>query len=364
MNCRLDTSVLRILEPQLCVHWLLPHTWQLWDSQGVSTCKSANGSEACREGLINYDPIAKPLVPRTPAAHTPTIWRHYGQQHVGDLLANQHLVTYLPACIPANREPFVARIVIGPYLIWHALGNSAPINEHFTTVCTNHVQFSQEGRGFSSLQQPMEKRSRAPVQRPIKVKRDENGAAPECEGGETEYPRENPPINGIVRNESWRSETPQPHANSSKKVTYLLVGCRHGQSSIFCSTRPGGVKLPECWVFTNSSEFNRACRVNGGSVSRVELTCKGSSQVADRLDCPPHTPSRTGLLPDSRKWESRRTMPLVGAFSRGSPVSPAPSFRRRSAFTSITLIDSQDLKTKSLHSRPWLPAVRNRLRIE
>ncbi|KAJ8889273.1 hypothetical protein PR048_008771 [Dryococelus australis] len=32
----LDSSILGILESQLCVHWLLPHTWQLWDSQCVS----------------------------------------------------------------------------------------------------------------------------------------------------------------------------------------------------------------------------------------------------------------------------------------------------------------------------------------
>ncbi|KAJ8871799.1 hypothetical protein PR048_028139 [Dryococelus australis] len=50
--------------------------------------------------------------------------------------------------------------------------------------------------------------------------------------------------------------------------------------------------------------------------------------------------------PDFRKWESCRTMPLVGGFSRGYPVSPAPSFRRRSIFTSITLIGSQDLVVK------------------
>ncbi|KAJ8866209.1 hypothetical protein PR048_032052 [Dryococelus australis] len=40
-------------------------------------------------------------------------------------------------------------------------------------------------------------------------------------------------------------------------------------------------------------------------------------------------------------------MPLVGGFFRGSPVSPAPSFRRRSIFTSITLIGSEDLDVKS-----------------
>ncbi|KAJ8897249.1 hypothetical protein PR048_002595 [Dryococelus australis] len=50
--------------------------------------------------------------------------------------------------------------------------------------------------------------------------------------------------------------------------------------------------------------------------------------------------------PDSRKWESCRMMPSVGGFSRGFPVSPAPSFRRCSIFTSITLIGSQDLAFK------------------
>ncbi|KAJ8873496.1 hypothetical protein PR048_024314 [Dryococelus australis] len=53
-----------------------------------------------------------------------------------------------------------------------------------------------------------------------------------------------------------------------------------------------------------------------------------------------------GRVPDFRKWESCRTMPLVGGFSRGSPISPAPSFRRRSIFASITLIGSQDLDVK------------------
>ncbi|KAJ8878279.1 hypothetical protein PR048_018856 [Dryococelus australis] len=47
--------------------------------------------------------------------------------------------------------------------------------------------------------------------------------------------------------------------------------------------------------------------------------------------------------PDFRKRESCHTMLLVGRFSTGSPVSPDPSFRGRSIFTSITLIGSQDL---------------------
>ncbi|KAJ8867373.1 hypothetical protein PR048_031174 [Dryococelus australis] len=39
-----------------------------------------------------------------------------------------------------------------------ALGNPAPINEHFTIVCPNHVEFIQKGSDFTSMQQPMEKR--------------------------------------------------------------------------------------------------------------------------------------------------------------------------------------------------------------
>ncbi|KAJ8866644.1 hypothetical protein PR048_032505 [Dryococelus australis] len=49
------------------------------------------------------------------------------------------------------------------------------------------------------------------------------------------------------------------------------------------------------------------------------------------------------VTPDFRMWESCRTMPLVGGFSRGSPVSPVLSFWRHSIFTSITLIGSQDI---------------------
>ncbi|KAJ8875053.1 hypothetical protein PR048_022943 [Dryococelus australis] len=36
VTCRLDSPVLCILEPKLCVHWLLPCTWQLWGSQSCS----------------------------------------------------------------------------------------------------------------------------------------------------------------------------------------------------------------------------------------------------------------------------------------------------------------------------------------
>ncbi|KAJ8885894.1 hypothetical protein PR048_012100 [Dryococelus australis] len=64
-----------------------------------------------------------------------------------------------------------------------------------------------------------------------------------------------------------------------------------------------------------------------------------------------------GRAPDFRMWESCRTMPLVGSFSRGSPVSPASSFRRCSILTSIILIGSQDVGKSGGNGRsPRKPA--------
>ncbi|KAJ8869801.1 hypothetical protein PR048_028809 [Dryococelus australis] len=72
-------------------------------------------------------------------------------------------------------------------------------------------------------------------------------------------------------------------------------------------------------------------------VFRLSISCTSDF-------CVEHSPAGS---PNFRKWESCRTMPLVGGFSQGSPVSSAPSFRRCSIFTSITLIGSQDLAVKS-----------------
>ncbi|KAJ8887809.1 hypothetical protein PR048_014027 [Dryococelus australis] len=65
--------------------------------------------------------------------------------------------------------------------------------------------------------------------------------------------------------------------------------------------------------------------------------------VANKVNQVQSTP---GSL-DSRKWESCRTMVLVGGISRGYPVSPAPSFRHRSIFT---LSPSLALKTSLLRA--------------
>ncbi|KAJ8873909.1 hypothetical protein PR048_024745, partial [Dryococelus australis] len=69
-------------------------------------------------------------------------------------------------------------------------------------------------------------------------------------------------------------------------------------------------------------------------------SASGRSKHAIRVQSPAGSP-------DFCMWESCRMMPLVGGFSWGSPVSPAPSFRCCSILTSITLIGSQDLAVKS-----------------
>ncbi|KAJ8889554.1 hypothetical protein PR048_009053 [Dryococelus australis] len=73
--------------------------------------------------------------------------------------------------------------------------------------------------------------------------------------------------------------------------------------------------LPSCSYLSS--------RGHGGAVVRL---------LTSHIGEPGSVPA--GLLTDFRVWESRRTMPLVGGFSSGSPVSPALSFRRCPIHTS------------------------------
>ncbi|KAJ8883817.1 hypothetical protein PR048_015672 [Dryococelus australis] len=73
------------------------------------------------------------------------------------------------------------------------------------------------------------------------------------------------------------------------------------------------------------------------------MTC-AISTLASHQSEPGTIPGR--FTPDFRKWESCRTIPLVGGFS------PPPKFPRRYIFTSITLIGSKDLTIKS-HPNPF-----------
>ncbi|KAJ8898447.1 hypothetical protein PR048_003807 [Dryococelus australis] len=73
--------------------------------------------------------------------------------------------------------------------------------------------------------------------------------------------------------------------------------------------------------------------------SRGHVPTRAVNLLASHQGDPGSIPS--WVTPDSRMWESCQTMPLVNGFS------PAPSFRRCSIITSITLIGSQDLTVKS-----------------
>ncbi|KAJ8872173.1 hypothetical protein PR048_025775 [Dryococelus australis] len=107
--------------------------------------------------------------------------------------------------------------------------------------------------------------------------------------------------------------------------------------------------------------------VDTSSSSSCGSDCAASALASINARWPPTKANRAQSPagpPDFRKWDSSRTMALVGESSRESPASPAPSFQRRSILTSITLIGSQDLAVKShpnlstqLHSQISLPLV-------
>ncbi|KAJ8875723.1 hypothetical protein PR048_023622 [Dryococelus australis] len=84
-----------------------------------------------------------------------------------------------------------------------------------------------------------------------------------------------------------------------------------------------------------------------GSIAGPLRSCAGVATVAERLACSPPTKANRVQFPAGSpnycKWESCRSMPLVGGFSLGSPVPP--SFHSGAA--SLNLIGSQDLAVKS-----------------
>ncbi|KAJ8882743.1 hypothetical protein PR048_014556 [Dryococelus australis] len=167
---------------------------------------------------------------------------------------------------------------------------------------------------------------------------------------------ENPPTNGIVRHDSHMRkseliragiEPGSPWWEASRLTTQppwhpRHIHCRmkssHGTHRrvfiapfSFCLCRLSLVGKPtEDAPYSALLELSVACYI---VYSRFPTT-------VNRVESPAGSP-------DLRKWESCRTMPLVGGFSRGPPISPALTFRRRSILASVTLIGSQDLAVKS-----------------
>ncbi|KAJ8880025.1 hypothetical protein PR048_020647 [Dryococelus australis] len=76
------------------------------------------------------------------------------------------------------------------------------------------------------------------------------------------------------------------------------------------------------------------------------LMCFGTSLSVQWLDCSPPKANRirlpVGSRPDIRMWESCRAMPLVGGFSRGSPVPLALHSGAAPHSSRFTPISSQD----------------------
>ncbi|KAJ8888778.1 hypothetical protein PR048_008270 [Dryococelus australis] len=102
--------------------------------------------------------------------------------------------------------------------------------------------------------------------------------------------------------------------------------CRHchrgGKCGALAAIPPKSIPAEDKWAFIDAVSLLSSHQGDPGSI-----------------------PGR--VTPDFRMWESCRTMPLAGEFSRGSPVSPTLSFRRSSILSSITLFGSQDLDIKN-----------------
>ncbi|KAJ8880260.1 hypothetical protein PR048_016726 [Dryococelus australis] len=117
---------------------------------------------------------------------------------------------------------------------------------------------------------------------------------------------------------------------------------KHLGSSQLVANIQHAMSTPMTTMYLSSNNYN--LRFNSTSLQEIVVSRLARS--------PPIKMNRVQSSvgsPDFCKWESCRTMPLIGGFSRGYPVSPSPSFRRCSIFTSITLIGSQNLAIKSRH---------------
>ncbi|KAJ8874126.1 hypothetical protein PR048_024968 [Dryococelus australis] len=102
-------------------------------------------------------------------------------------------------------------------------------------------------------------------------------------------------------------------------------------------TVPACVNVQDVWIYICRKKFNY------DSPSRYSLleVLERAFSVELRTGFNPrlgHRILQVGIVPDDT---------IGRGFSRGSPVSPAPSSRRRSIFTSIILIGSEDLDVKS-----------------
>ncbi|KAJ8876083.1 hypothetical protein PR048_023992 [Dryococelus australis] len=116
-----------------------------------------------------------------------------------------------------------------------------------------------------------------------------------------------------------------------------------------CESSPGFANCLESWnlCYQEEGESRRGLRlllaVSPYFCSLLSPSVFSSIRgiaVAERLDCSPPTKANRVRSPAQSplnfcKWESYRTMPIFGGFSRGSSVSPNLAFRRCSILTSV-----------------------------
>ncbi|KAJ8870148.1 hypothetical protein PR048_029160 [Dryococelus australis] len=167
-----------------------------------------------------------------------------------------------------------------------------------------------------------------------------------------------PPSWFIMKGEIFRHEFPEPmpggasiHSIIPKGLAYSETCCGCGQVHLKVVKRTSSNELLRhlhfssplfelhVWELHNHSPRTPTYPTTTRGRGRIGTTL--GAAVAERLARLPSTKANRAQYPagssDFRKWESCRTMPSIGGFSRGYPVSPAPSFRRCSIFTSITL---------------------------
>ncbi|KAJ8867724.1 hypothetical protein PR048_031527 [Dryococelus australis] len=149
---------------------------------------------------------------------------------------------------------------------------------------------------------------------------------------------------GVPVDDLWPAASSSPHclnvetSRGSHPVWHALHECLqdiHGNSSPFI-LQPFHELSNGFWPRLTSP--HSAIQFVPKMFYRVEAGALGgpvqsANIVVDWLDCSPPTKANrvrfpAGSPPDSRMWESCRAMPLVDGFSRGSPVYPAPAFRR------------------------------------
>ncbi|KAJ8897533.1 hypothetical protein PR048_002880 [Dryococelus australis] len=309
------------------------------------------------------------LIPRTPILHADRVASD--QQSAETPFANEHLVTYSPAVSPASRESF------------------ALLNRQSDTWPVPECRKVYQRTGISGDNRSLACHSHA-ISLPCLAQINPKPATPRVNtvrfqhSGQTAVP--NDPLKNLGHDLENR-DCPEKIGTSghlSETVNTL------SKSNSANRDRPPVRDVPPPWSRREREGERERESVGGGSRGRLlcrwpalppareSLTrCVGSggrtkpgcraaclclpshdrpgprAAVAEWLDCLPPTKvnrvqSPAGSLSDFLKWESCQTMPLVGRFSRGSPVFPLPCIPE--LFHSHLIPPSSALKTSLLRA--------------